>query len=229
MKYAILFTLLVVALVLYAVQNGGVTYCLLWPALTLAIVATGYASQNAAVFGKRADGTIGFRHALFLFPYLVYAWLVWHLIRLFSREPSSHELTPGLRIGRRLLPAELNRDVTLIVDLTCEFIEPKQNRARCEYWSFPVLDGLIPTESQARKWASAIANYDGIVFIHCAQGHGRTGTLAALVLIANGTAKDADEAIELLQKARPVLRLNALQTEFVNRVSVDIDNRGLQH
>ncbi len=42
-----------------------------------------------------------------LLPYLLYAWGLWHLWRLATREPPFHELGDGITLGRRLLPREL--------------------------------------------------------------------------------------------------------------------------
>jgi protein-tyrosine phosphatase len=219
MKYASLFGIAAALFVAYAAQNRGVSLVLLWPATSFAAVAVAYIARSTAVFGKRSDGTITLWSMLLLLPFLVYVWLVWHLVRLTSREPSSHELLPNVRIGRRLLPAELDANVTLIVDLTCEFNEPLRNRQSREYWAFPVLDAFIPTEKQIVQWACAIAAHQGMAFIHCAQGHGRTGTLAAVLLLIKGIATTSDEAIAKVQQARPLLRLNTVQQRFVDRVA----------
>ena len=37
------------------------------------------------------------------------------------------------------------------------------------------------------------------LYIHCAHGHGRSATVLAAVLIAEGLAKDADGAVNLMR------------------------------
>ena len=54
------------------------------------------------------------------------------------------------------------------------------------------------------------------VFIHCAQGHGRTGTVAGTLWMHNAKANDADDSVRLLREKRPGLGLNGAQMEFFN-------------
>ncbi len=70
--------------------------------------------------------------------------------------------------------------------------------------------GSRPPESLAHI-VRELAEVDGPLFIHCAQGHGRTGLIAALLLIARGTAADPDGALKLIQASRPSVSLNRVQ------------------
>jgi len=63
-----------------------------------------------------------------------------------------------------------------------------------------------------------VADWPGPVYIHCAQGHGRTGTLAAAVLLAKGHCDSVDAAIARLRAARPRLALSKAQLQFVRRI-----------
>jgi len=66
-----------------------------------------------------------------------------------------------------------------------------------------------------------IAAWQGPVYIHCAQGHGRTGTVAAAVLVEKGlaaTPEGAIEMIEMLTRARPKLTLARNQHEFLRQI-----------
>jgi protein-tyrosine phosphatase len=51
----------------------------------------------------------------------------------------------------------------------------------------------------------------GPVYVHCAQGHGRSATFAAAWLLAAGSAKDARDAVEKLRSKRPLVRLTVGQ------------------
>lgn len=228
MKYAILFTAAGVLLIFSALQHGGGFLLLFWPAVSCFSVAFAYRTGNPQVFGKRSDGTFERLRLILLLPYLSITWLAWQTLRCFSRQSPIQTLCPELLIGRRLLPSEFDRRIDLIVDLTCELSEPKRNRDRCEYWSFPVLDASVPREEEAILWAIRVARYPGTVFIHCAQGHGRTGTLAALVLLVKRHVTSIPDAIQLLQKTRPTLRLNTRQTEFLNRVAHALAERQIE-
>lgn len=63
-----------------------------------------------------------------------------------------------------------------------------------------------------------VAEWPGAVYIHCAQGHGRTGTLAAAVLLAKGYCDTVDAVIARLRAARPRLALGKAQLQFVRRI-----------
>jgi protein-tyrosine phosphatase len=89
----------------------------------------------------------------------------------------------------------------------------------CEYLCVPTLDALTPSDSIARQAIDRIARSDGPVYIHCAQGHGRSAAFAAAVLIRRGLARDVEEAERLLVTKRPGVRLNRRQREFVRRVT----------
>jgi protein-tyrosine phosphatase len=49
------------------------------------------------------------------------------------------------------------------------------------------------------------------VYIHCAFGRGRSATVAAAVLLRLSHARNADEAVELLVRARPIVRVKGAQ------------------
>src|SRR5438046_497691 len=53
------------------------------------------------------------------------------------------------------------------------------------------------------------------VYIHCAQGHGRSAIVVAAVLIAKGLASDVESAERLIRERRPSVKLNRRQREFV--------------
>lgn len=154
---------------------------------------------------------MAFASVAILLPYLLYLWGVWHIIRLLSREPAHNTLVDGVLIGRRLLAAELPAGTQTVVDLTSEFPEPSALRSVSNYVAAPMLDAsVLPPESLA-DLASQIATAETPLYIHCAQGHGRTGLVAALFLLAHGDADTPDTAIEMIQSSRPLVGLNGVQ------------------
>ena len=64
-----------------------------------------------------------------------------------------------------------------------------------------------------------VAQWPGAVYIHCAQGHGRTGTFAAAVLLAKGHCDSVDAAVARLRAVRPRLALGKAQLQFARRVA----------
>ena len=148
-------------------------------------------------------------------PMLGYTTLVWHLIRLFSREPARNAVSDQLVIGRRLLTFELEGEFDNFVDLTAEFSEPFAIRRSPSYRSFPILDGGAPTPEALR---AAVANLrPGRTFIHCAQGHGRTALFALAVLLSSGTARSVEHGLQMLRSVRPRIRLSSEQYRCIQK------------
>ncbi|HUQ01538.1 MAG TPA: hypothetical protein VM261_03545 [Kofleriaceae bacterium] len=180
-----------------------------WFGAACAAVAIAYLANWPQVFGKRKDGRLFVPSQLLLLPYLLYARSLWHLLRLLSREAPVNELAENIRIGRRLLRRETPADVDLIVDLAAEL--PRTHVA-LGYLSLPILDAGVPDYSSLRLAIAAISDSKR-AYIHCAQGHGRTATVAACVLISRGMSISA--AIDRIQAARPKAHLSRVQHAFV--------------
>ena len=219
MKYAVVFTLLSLALIVLAAELGGPGWLLVWPAVGFLAVALAYAGLGSRVFGKRSDGTRAWWAYGLLLPYLALSWLVWSLQRLLSKEACWHEIAPGVWLGRRALAHELPADITLVVDLTAEFPAPRNMVPGRTYLCVPTLDASVPDEKTFRSLIDRIVAWPGNVYIHCALGHGRSATVAAAVLLARGLAQDPRQAEELLRLARPGVRLMKAQRALLARLA----------
>ena len=201
-----------------AIWFKGPSYVLLYPAASFGLVAAAYFGVGPAVFGKRRDGTLPALSTILLFPYLSATWLVWRILRIVRHsEPPFHSLTPRILIGRRLFPRELPSEVEIVVDLTCEFTEPRAIRCRGEYVCLPTLDGMAPSLESVLALTERLAATDKTVYIHCAEGYGRTGVVAAALLLAAGQAQDAQEAVSRVREIRPNVRLGSQQTHTLER------------
>ena len=140
-------------------------------------------------------------------PYLVGGWLTFPHYR--RTAPPWVDVTPGLVFGRRLNDAEaraqIERGVRAVLDLTGECEAPPAFRA-IAYRNIPILDLTIPTPRQfadAVDFIRAHATDGQKVYLHCKLGRSRSAAVAAAYLIAEGIAKDAEEAVALVRKARP--------------------------
>jgi protein-tyrosine phosphatase len=218
MKYAVLFLTLGPALIFEAVTCRGLYWLLVWPGISLTLVGLAYLRQRPGMFGKRAEGTMAWYSVVPLLPYLLAAWAIWHAARIVGREDCCNEAAPGLFVGRRPRGDELPSGVSLVVDLTAEFIECRAVRTGRRYISAPMLDTGVMDEEAFLTLVREVAEWTGAVYVHCAQGHGRTGTLAAAVLLAKGHCDSVDAAVARLRATRPRLSLSKAQLQFVHRV-----------
>ncbi|MBN9684761.1 MULTISPECIES: phosphatase domain-containing protein [unclassified Corallococcus] len=219
MKYTFVFTTAAALLTFLAQRLHGIGWLLLWPALSFAIVALAYAGVGAGAFGKQTDGRMQPWALVALLPYLLLTWGTWHLARRSSREHVLDEVAPGFLVGRRLLPGELPPGVTAVLDLTSEFIEPEAIRGACRYVSLPILDASTLPVEQVAPVLRELAALPGPLYVHCAQGHGRTGMIAAALLVARGDAPDAKTALARVRQARPGVRLSASQERALDALS----------
>lgn len=219
MKYGIAFTLLAAVMAYIAISNGGSAYLLFWPALSFLLVAIAYFGAGPRVFGKQPCGTLEPIRQILLAPFLLYLWGVWNMVRLISREAPYHQLTESVFIGRRLLSSELPQQFDHVVDLTCEFNEPFAMRST-GYISFPTLDTHHPSIEELRKRVEIIAKLEGTVYIHCAQGHGRTATLAIAYLLHIGHSATVNDAVRYVLERRPLAHLGRSQRQILQALEM---------
>ena len=226
MKYATLFLVLGLSMGYVATTGRGLQWLLVWPAVSFAAVGIAYAGVGAGLFGKKPDGALRFASVALLMPYLLLAWFVWHVARVLKREEPFDSLIPGVFIGRRLLASEYPEEIRSVVDITCEFAEPAQVLAKRTYRAFPILDASTPSSESLFDAVRHIAESPPGVFIHCAEGHGRTGLVAAALLLSLGHADTPERAIAMVQQRRPKALLNTVQQAAVESFARDMNAQG---
>lgn len=180
---------------------------LIWPAISLAIVAAAYFGLGPGIFRKR-DGRLPWTTSWALGSCL----LGQHLSRLYYRRQCRawDELAPRIWIGsvlnRREAANAARLGVTAVLDLTSEFSAPAPFRA-LNYRNIPILDLTAPRLEQLQEIVSFIDDESrkGIVYIHCKIGYSRTAAAAGAWLLHNGTVSSVSEAIDLLRKVRPTM------------------------
>ncbi|MFX1566597.1 MAG: hypothetical protein ACFFCH_11475 [Promethearchaeota archaeon] len=77
----------------------------------------------------------------------------------------------------------------------------------------PILDGGIPKTQDLKDAISRVMI--GRTYVHCAQGHGRTGLFTIALLFARGQIQSVEDGLELLKKVRPGVRLNSTQQQYI--------------
>lgn len=189
----------------------------LWAASGCGLLAAAYLRDRPDWLGKRPDGSLaGWARGLLLPVRLVLLGLL-TLDRHLTDEAPWHQVAPGLFLGRRLAASALPGEVRRVVDLTAEFPSLLPPAGASAPTTLPTLDGMVPPEAAFAALVEDLAAEPRPLYIHCAQGHGRSALLMAAVLVARGLAPDPDEAVRHLRATRPGVGLRAPQARLLER------------
>ena len=195
----------------------------IWPAMSLGIMAAAYFHFGPGVFRKRS-GRLAWTTWWTLAPVL----LGQEISRLYYRRQCRawDELTPQVWIGGVLNHGEaialIRNGVTAVLDLTAEFSEPAPLRA-VNYKNIPILDLTAPTPAELEEMVSFIEreSQTGIVYVHCKIGYSRTAAVAAAYLIRAGLASLASEAIDELRRVRPCIMMRPEVLDALHQFATD--------
>jgi len=128
-----------------------------------------------------------------------------------------------LHVGGALSPDEYTRfrdaGITHIVDLREESLADGRILdglgIACRH--VPVPDRGPPTMGQLIEVADWLSLQDDArIYVHCKGGFGRAATMAVGLLVLRGSA--LDDAVEQVRGARPEMRLNSEQLEWLHTV-----------
>ena len=228
MKYAMQFGLLAVAALLasvFGVTALAVRIVLIWIAVAFAVVAIAYGLGRPRLLMKRDDGSQPVIAWIVLWPYFLLARLSFLLYRVLNRDKVAvAEVLPGVWFARRLTTREMRESgVTwaAVLDLTAELPRVASNGAA--YRALPMLDGAVPSEAQIRDavaWIDEQAKH-GNVLVHCALGHGRTGSVVVAWLLLRGHVTDVKAGVAHLLARRGTFGMSKAQVAFVERLATD--------
>jgi hypothetical protein len=205
----------------------------------LILLASLYALRHA---GIPVEDTCGWVSAIaiviraILFPYSILAATTLYLSRWLSRENLMDSIATGLYVGRYPFRADASllqrAGVDAVLDLCWELPHRSRNAGMLGAVSayVPILDGCPPSERQFREATQLVGGWrvEGrTVLIHCAQGHGRSATVAAAVLCDLAIASNGPEAIAMIRAARPRARPSSEQAAGLLRFLSRYEKRAL--
>lgn len=214
---------------LYSTLSAPLGLFVAWGALSL--LATTALYLHAALGGIPGLVLKGERHPWLqpvLFPFRAVSWCTWRLARVARRGDGPDEVIPGVWVGPRPLPGEIEalvaQGVTSVLDLTSELPTlAAMDRAPWSRLALPTLDRTSPPDAQldeAARWIVARRAEGRGVYIHCAFGRGRSGVLACVALLALGVTRDPDDALARVTARRRWIRLRAGQRAAVARFAL---------
>jgi protein-tyrosine phosphatase len=180
---------------------GGWALWLLWPSVSLLLVAAAYGGLGTSVFQKGADGRMSAAARCLLAPYLIVAWIN---SRLWTRrDPAPVHIRDGVWLGRFPSARGLARqEFAAIVDLSAELPAPK---SRAAWHAFPSLDLVTPKSSTLRSAARIIERRRaaGPVLVCCALGYSRSAAAVASWLLMSKRSQNLTKALAAIRTARP--------------------------
>ena len=166
-------------------------WLMLWPAISLALIAIAYVRGDSAVF-RKSSGRLPISTRVVLGPYLFGAFAR----RLIYRRRCEPWVVsaPGVYCGRLLTKREAlavrAMGVAGVLDLTAEHAETRMFLGT-EYLNVPVLDLTQPSREQLKRATSFIAEQArrGGVYVHCALGVSRSVAVVAAYVASEASAQ----------------------------------------
>ena len=191
------------ALTALAFLVNGAALWLLWPAISLMLVAVNYAYLGSRGFQKGADGKMSLAATILYFPYLLGAKIN---SRLWTHnKPKTVSILGGVSLGR--MPSRddiVAGGFRSVVDMTAEFDRPN---TAADWHAVPCLDLLVPSEDQLLRAARLIATAQekGRVLVTCALGYSRSALAVSAWLLVSGRAATVDQAVAWVRQQRPTV------------------------
>eukprot|EP00927_Polykrikos_kofoidii_P050074 TRINITY_DN44016_c0_g1_i1.p1 TRINITY_DN44016_c0_g1~~TRINITY_DN44016_c0_g1_i1.p1 ORF type:complete len:276 (+),score=30.39 TRINITY_DN44016_c0_g1_i1:58-885(+) len=213
----------------------------LWPASVYGVITYSYLRDGT--FGARAlckrassDGGIPLLRVIIFLPFLLTCWGIWwlrHALVLLN-EDGFNLIAPGIFLGRFPLWFPFRRDGSsgtfpsagnvAVVDMCAEFpaLPWIVKQAAGKYFCMPCLDGDMPEDKHALlKVAKEVAALGPTrpVYVHCANGRGRSCCFAAIVMMLRDDGpKNIDEAVAAIRCQRPQVNIGRAQRALVSSV-----------
>jgi len=199
--------------------TGGGGLLLLWPAVSLLLVAGIYAGIGPDGFSKGSDGRMSAAAQWLFAPYIFGARIN---LRLWTfRNANSVRMSHRVWIGRFPSQRDLQDcGIRAVVDLTAEL----PAHAPSETWHcIPMLDLATPSVQALRDAADEIdrRQRDGAVLVCCALGYGRSAAALVTWLLRTRRAATLEEAVARVRYVRPQAVLHAADLAAIRLAAID--------
>lgn len=190
----------------------------LWPCINTIIFGIAYLTNQPKILCKKKNGRFNPLVFLLNLPWLSFQYFLWYTEKFFSDKNAYNKVKGAhLTIGRRLLPNEYPDTIETVLDLTAEFNEVTLKNK--QYINVPLLDAMPLTKSAYLRLVSLAPEIAASrVYIHCAQGHGRTAMVTALLLTLTGYSKSAADAYDLILQCRPKAKMSQSQLACIHKI-----------
>ena len=193
-----------------------------WFACVFSIVIVAFILNRPYIFGKDTiTGKINWLRYIVFLPFYFTSHVTWWIVVKRSKEEDYTEIFGKFHIGRYLSTwkGRTLYNTDLLIDMTCEFQEPFSSIGSPTYRCILSMDGNHPVDqNQFELVLEEATQWDGEVYVHCAQGHERSGAFLIALLIRSGSYNTIDEALEKLVSLRPGCRLQENQRKFLENV-----------
>lgn len=180
-----------------------------------------------------AAGTIWLPAVLALLPALLSQWSFWlarHLISLpLVGERPYDAVAEGLYVGRWPIrfPSEFPAHCPNVVDLTAELPAREDVIRGRRYACVPALDCTMPLPGALIAAAATVGSWPGGVYVHCANGHGRSACFAALLMVLRGDCASWRDAVAQMKTVRPLVSVHGTQAALMDDVEASMRAAGM--
>ncbi len=199
-------------------DNQLLKIVLFWFSLSYPILGLIYFINKPKLFYKsKNSGKLSIISNLAILPYFLIIYSIWFFKYKFSKENKYDFFFENYYIGKKLIYKDLPNDIEIVVDLTAELNEDYSIIQNKKYISFPILDASIPDEVDFYLFIKEVSKLRSNIYIHCAEGHGRTALVAIILYLIRNKKQSVEEAFEFIKGKRRKIKLNKEQESFLNK------------